>query len=152
MKTCRKCSATKDLQEFRSDRKDCRSCEREACRIYATANRPRRNARLSRWRRNNPDKAAAVDRRRHLRANYGLTEIQVETMRKAQGGRCLLCRSDKSLVIDHCHTTGRVRGLLCMPCNTTLGHVEAHPEWIGRATIYLGEPCHADVLLEIANR
>lgn len=152
MKTCRTCVEPKNPVEFRPSRPDCRACERAAARVYGAANRPKRNARLSRWRKANPDKAAANDRRKHLMANYGLTEQEVEAMRVAQGGRCLICLTQGVLVIDHCHRTGRVRGLLCTPCNNALGHVEARAGWLDRAAVYLGAPCHADVLLEIANR
>jgi hypothetical protein len=141
----------KPSAQFRERRPDCRSCERAACRAYGAANRPKRNARLSSWRRANPEKAAAADRRKHLKANCGLTEQQVEAMRLAQGGHCALCLTDGPLVIDHCHETGRVRGLVCTPCNTALGHAEARGGWLGRAAVYLASPCHADVLLELAN-
>lgn len=151
MRSCRSCAETKRLPEFRGGRSDCRACERAACREYAAANKPGRNARLARWRRENPHKAAAVDRRKKLKANYGLTEADVSRMHKSQGGRCALCASAGPLVVDHCHDTGRIRGLLCVPCNTFLGRVEANPGWLDRAAAYLGEPCHADVLLELAN-
>lgn len=43
----------------------------------------------------------------------------------AQGGRCALCsKATADLVIDHCHTTSSVRGLLCQPCNVGLGWYE----------------------------
>jgi len=151
MKACRTCSEGKDPTQFRPSRPDCRACERAAAREYGASNRAKRNARLSRWRKMNPDKAAANDRRKHLRANYGLTEQDVEDMRIAQGGRCLLCPTEGALVIDHCHQTGRVRGLLCTPCNNALGHVEARDGWLCRAAVYLDAPCHADVLLDLAN-
>lgn len=73
-------------------------------------------------------------------------------MQVAQGGKCLLCRrADEKLVVDHCHETGRVRGLLCTPCNNFLGWVEGSPGIMERAAAYLSQPCHADVLLEVAN-
>ena len=100
MKACRTCSEGKDPTQFRPSRPDCRACERAAAREYGASNRAKRNARLSRWRKMNPDKAAANDRRKHLRANYGLTEQDVEDMRIAQGGRCLLCPTEGALVID----------------------------------------------------
>lgn len=55
---------------------------------------------------------------------YGLTAEQHQAMIDAHGGRCALCQRDRPLHIDHDHTSGRVRGLLCLQCNTTLGWVE----------------------------
>ena len=65
MKACRTCSEGKDPTQFRPSRPDCRACERAAAREYGASNRAKRNARLSRWRKMNPDKAAANDRRKH---------------------------------------------------------------------------------------
>ena len=54
----------------------------------------------------------------------------------AQGGLCAICRNgDRKLVTDHDHATGRVRGLLCSPCNSRLGYVEG--AWMPAATAYL---------------
>lgn len=55
---------------------------------------------------------------------YGLTELEVETILNRQGGKCALYDQTKSLVIDHDHLTGRVRGLLCYRCNNALGGYE----------------------------
>lgn len=53
---------------------------------------------------------------------YGLTLSQWRKMLSKQGGVCAICGDGKAnLVIDHCHTTGKVRGLLCSHCNTGLG-------------------------------
>jgi hypothetical protein len=44
-------------------------------------------------------------------------------MLELQQGKCAICEksSDKHLFVDHCHTTGKIRGLLCQHCNTLLG-------------------------------
>jgi len=151
MRSCRSCLKPKAAAEFRGQRPDCRECEREACRRYGAENRQKRNARLSKWRRENPEKASAADRRKALKRNYGLTENDVEAIRVAQGGLCAICGEAKALVIDHSHENGDVRGLLCTRCNTGIGWIEQRPDFINLVCAYLGEPCHADVLLEIAN-
>ncbi len=60
---------------------------------------------------------------------YGLLLEDYEDLLHRQGGVCALCKSpparDKSLCIDHCHDSGRVRGLLCNRCNSLLGGYEA---------------------------
>lgn len=53
--------------------------------------------------------------------HYGLTPADVVAMKKAQRHRCGICNKKKRLWIDHCHKTGRVRGLLCPGCNSALG-------------------------------
>jgi hypothetical protein len=56
-----------------------------------------------------------------------------------QGGVCALCRdpAKESLVIDHCHTTGSVRGLLCHHCNVGLGFLRDDPDVMAAAIEYL---------------
>lgn len=89
------------------------------------------------WRRRNPDRARQQVRRQHLKQQFGLTIEQYETMWRAQGGRCANPNCDataaidaadrKMLQVDHCHRTGKIRGLLCQNCNTALGHVDDDP-------------------------
>jgi hypothetical protein len=60
-------------------------------------------------------------------AKYGLTEADIERMYAEQDGKCGLCLEDLSLftfVIDHNHTTGKVRSLLHDACNKRLGFYE----------------------------
>lgn len=59
-------------------------------------------------------------RRNQLR-QYGLTPADVERMQDEQAGLCAICHSEEELVIDHCHSTGVVRGLLCGNCNKGIG-------------------------------
>lgn len=77
---CRSCKTEKPPEDFRGRRPDCRECDRAAVRAYGAANRPKRNARLARWRRENPEAARALDRRKMLR-RYGLTEAERDGVR-----------------------------------------------------------------------
>lgn len=63
----------------------------------------------------------------------------------SQGGVCLLCcKISRRFVVDHDHATGAVRGILCTPCNSVLGQLEAgkpiktrSSEWVKKAKEYL---------------
>lgn len=103
----------------------CIECRRAACRDYAASSKETRNARLRKWRKDNPKAAAQLDAKRRLKRKYGLAPEEVEFMRVAQGGRCAICdRQTSRLFVDHCHTKGHVRSLLCQTCNTFLGWYE----------------------------
>jgi predicted nucleic acid-binding Zn ribbon protein len=74
---------------------------------------------------------------------YGITAEQYEGMLKAQDYRCAICRSDEwrgknnSPHVDHCHTSGEVRGILCGNCNHGLGKFEDDPVRLRAAAAYL---------------
>lgn len=82
-------------------------------------------------------------RRRHLLTTYGLTPEQYDAMLAAQGGVCFICSGKRRylLAVDHCHATGRVRGLLCKLCNgRILTAARDNPEILRRAADYLEHP------------
>lgn len=73
-------------------------------------------------------------------AQYGLTEETYFEILKTQGGTCALCDrppGDKHLAVDHCHTTGVVRGILCGWCNRGLGLFKDNIKVLKRAITYL---------------
>lgn len=69
---------------------------------------------------------------------YGVSQPQIDALYRQQGGGCSLCGSADPECIDHCHITGRVRGLLCRICNMALAYVE-NTAWMGRARRYLNQ-------------
>lgn len=78
----------------------------------------------------------------YIHPKYGITADQFNTMLEEQDGVCAICgiqaeEYGKRFSIDHCHTTGTVRGLLCMNCNTALGHFRDDVESLERAIKYL---------------
>ena len=116
----------------------CIECRRAQCVAYGQRNRGLRNERLRKWRIKNPDAAKKLDKRARLKSKYGLTEAQVQGMREQQGGRCAICEKETSrLFIDHCHTAGHVRALICQTCNTFLGWYEKKADAILRFQKYI---------------
>lgn len=157
MKKCYKCGEIKSLDLFHrsEDRKDgrtsrCKSCSNtykrehaktnasklnEYGRLWRSTNKKKSSEYSKKWRSKNPEKVKEQDRRHHLRTEYGLTPDQYDEMVSNQGGRCLVCleipmgkRGYSTLHVDHCHLTGRVRGLLCGRCNTALGSLRESEE------------------------
>lgn len=79
---------------------------------------------------------------RHRVSLYGLSRDDVARMFLGQGKCCAICKSTtprttKDWHIDHCHTTNRVRGILCNPCNLMLGYSRDNPDVLRTAAVYL---------------
>ena len=68
---------------------------------------------------------------------YGMTRAEHEKLIEEADGLCAICKQPDLLVIDHCHATGRVRGLLCMKCNVALGFMKDDPTRLRAAADYL---------------
>lgn len=72
-----------------------------------------------------------------LRVKYGLSFEDYEELLIAQEGRCAICNRMKKLHVDHCHETGKVRGLLCNNCNCGIGNLQDSVEIVKKALDYL---------------
>lgn len=89
-----------------------------------------------------PDKMRAKSQRRRLR-RYGLTPEQYDEIWRRQGSMCVCGVTEpgpKGWCIDHCHDTGKVRGILCNGCNITLGHAQDDPHRLRVLAHYLESP------------
>jgi hypothetical protein len=84
----------------------------------------------------------AENHEKRVQETYGLKKGEYAQLYEFQGGVCALCRratgASRRLSVDHDHATGEVRGLLCRPCNTLLGHARDKVSFFRRASLYLG--------------
>ncbi|MFE9441548.1 endonuclease VII domain-containing protein [Streptomyces sp. NPDC006602] len=80
---------------------------------------------------------AAEGRAGHLKRQYGLTEAERDELIASQAGVCCICLAAPAAHVDHCHNTGRVRGVLCFSCNAALGQFKDRPDAIRRAAAYV---------------
>jgi hypothetical protein len=157
-KRCSKCGEEKPLREFSKSAtaKDglqsrCRQCAADYSREWAVANRHLTQAagrkhraanpgyateRTRRWREDNPARAAAQNRRQQCRL-YAIAESTFLELRDRPCDICGRAQGDKAHAIDHSHTNGSVRGVLCTQCNTALGKFQDSPELLARAIHYL---------------
>jgi hypothetical protein len=93
---------------------------------------------LNHHKNNSPD-GKSYWRQHNLKRSFGLTIEEYDAMHDAQGGVCAICgrpQKNKRLAVDHNHTTGKIRGLLCTTCNRALGYLE-NPDWRLKADAYL---------------
>ncbi len=127
-KECNTCKLLKPLSDFHNDRRKpdgkisrCKPCKAAYDQKYFSQQHIQA-------RRKTPE-ARSKQRDWGLQKRYGLDHAQYQRMLARQGGHCACCsatpeqESSGVLMVDHCHTTGQVRGLLCNKCNLTLGNV-----------------------------
>jgi len=94
------------------------------------------------WTKNNPEKRHLYNKRRRLKANFNLTCEEYDAMYEKQNKGCAICGAEKSelgkiLAVDHNHTTGKIRGLLCNKCNQGLGFFNDSIDLLQDAVLYL---------------
>jgi hypothetical protein len=156
-KICRICKVEKPLSEYYraagardGHRNDCRSCnlarraeqyranprpaiERE--RRWRVENADRYRERMARYREDG--KKSVSDRKSHLKRKYGLTLEDFDRMLADQGGGCAICGKNDVDNVDHDHSTGSVRGILCFRCNAAIGQLDDEPERARDLAAYL---------------
>ena len=97
----------------------------------------------SKWNKENGKKASYYSWKSRIKRKYGIDENDYEELYYSQNGKCAICSCDlkirdKQTHIDHSHSTGEVRGLLCHYCNIGIGVFKEDREIIMNALNYLG--------------
>jgi hypothetical protein len=140
--------------EFRAAVREQRAAAQEAAKTIKAQEKLERNrARARKWNEDNPEEykqrmrrwyTANADKVRsdNLLKRYKLTPEMKAAMLAEQGMCCAICGTDKpsdrsGWHVDHCHNTGKVRGLLCHHCNMGLGRFRDDAELLQKAITYL---------------
>lgn len=161
MKTCARCATPQPYEKFYRNKnckdgfrnvcKDCGKTWREA---YAEKNREHIAARMREYRAKNADRLKAGQRaykNKHAATlaakkrekHTGFSPAYFAAALESQGFACAICKRDFLLLAkqqvhaDHCHVTGRPRGVLCQVCNTGLGKFSDDPAMLRKAAEYL---------------
>jgi hypothetical protein len=128
-KTCSRCRKELSLQFFRIDKRysDGHTCWCKDC-----------------YKENNKVHYVNIKRWKDIEKKYGISKQQYKEMEKRQQGLCACCKQhpkargrNDSLVVDHCHATGVVRGLFCAKCNAGIGFFDDDPALLILASTYL---------------
>lgn len=142
---CRKCQQTKPIDRFSlrratqpeyGYRSPCKDCVNQHLRS-SPENKTRRAEWMRNYRAENPDETRAKQIK-----PYGLTLADYDRMLKEQNYGCAICGSEDNhgrlhFSIDHCHLTGKVRGLLCNLCNVGIGNLKDSIDLLEHAIEYL---------------
>lgn len=127
MKTCSKCKKEKPVGEFYYEskvRSGLSACCKKCKGLSGAA-----------WTRRNPESKQIS----HRRSRYGLEPGDYASLLERFGGKCGVCGGSNRIEIDHCHKTGKVRGILCRNCNHALGKFQDSEAMLSRAIEYLRE-------------
>lgn len=128
-RVCNDCGDAKPLGEFAIDGRS-RGGRKRICKQCTTQ-------RSLAWQRTNRERSRNSARLALIRRLYGEDGLEVEA-RRAAGEGCDICGNQTArMAIDHCHTTGRVRGLLCKDCNLVLGWMNDDPKRLHALADYL---------------
>ena len=133
---CTVCKEEKDTSAFHKAGNKKRGYQ-FSCKVCKINKREERKASMSHadW--------ALINRRNWLRTEYGLSLEDYGQMLKKQDHKCAICKTDETdvfkqvLYVDHCHNTGKIRGLLCMQCNAGLGKFKDSLDMLEAAKDYL---------------
>ena len=160
-KTCRRCKEQKPITDFpmrkaKTTRKGhylrarrssyCKECESYYGTLWSkkpeNLNKRRKVSRESRKRCRQRNLTATREKERnHQRKQFlkklGLTMTDIERMLQEQNNRCAICGVSNPLRVDHCHKTGKVRGLLCDKCNMGIGLLQDDSNILRAAAEYI---------------
>lgn len=103
------------------------------------------------WRKRNRARWDFINWRAHIKREYGISADFYMELLKAQKNRCAICnikpgKEDKKLAVEHCHETMRIRGLVCVPCNTGLGGFKDKIKSLKEAIKYLTKKKHYGII------
>lgn len=140
MKICTKCKESKPLDQFHNKKsaKDgkqssCKECNIKTVQTWQSDNSEEYE---KYWRANNTGSSYNLKRRART---YGLSVDELNKMLEAANGLCEICKREPHqwLVVDHCHNSLKVRGILCEKCNQGLGCFQDNIEFMKSAIQYL---------------
>jgi hypothetical protein len=135
-KPCKICNLN---PRYRKNSSYCKECQASFIKAWRENNVEYiREKKSEMWKNTSKDKRYDI----HLRQRYGISNDDYTVMLREQNGVCKICYGESfrlRLSVDHCHKTGKVRGLLCERCNTLLGRVKEDIRILESAITYLKE-------------
>ena len=149
MYRCVSCGEEKSMSSFktsntakRGHRGVCKGCDAISLKKWVAANYKQKEETDRKWKEANQDKVLNSYFKYNLKRNFGITVEDYYSLLDAQGGVCAICGTDKCstgrrFAVDHNHSTGVIRGLLCQACNTGIGKLGEDIQLLHRAITYL---------------
>ena len=142
-KTCTKCKETRPIDDFHNDRtgKNGKRSQCRFCVLAANKDWQARNPEHAKecWKRSSNKRYSKDVRQKRRLKSYNLSESQYTLLVSFSAGKCNICERELGTKehIDHCHDSGKVRGLLCVKCNTAIGLLNDDAALMRRAIEYI---------------
>jgi hypothetical protein len=130
-KPCSRCGKLKPVLDFHKDKYKPTGYKSQ-CKVCSALD-------FSIWRNKNLIEVRKQDRINHYINTYKLSKEEASAFVLDRTGICSICKQETLLVIDHCHTTGKVRGRICASCNSVLGYSKDRVATLENAILYLKE-------------
>lgn len=130
---CSRCDQTKPIEAFGSRKDWCKPCRAQYNKEWRRNNADKHKQSRLEWNSNNRELRSEINRA----WRYGFTVVQLRQF-LIDNPDCALC-GKPGQHIDHCHTTGQVRGHLCSNCNKGLGHFKDNVSTLAAAITYLSK-------------
>ena len=116
----------------------CKLCQRSYSNTYRKNNKEKANLSTNAWLKENKE----WHFKQKQCSKFGISVEQYNEILLRQDFKCAICSKHRnefkiSFAIDHCHLTGKIRGLLCKNCNLLLGHAKDNPEILHKSIKYL---------------
>ena len=133
LKICSSCKELKQTEEYYKEKQSkdglsysCKSCKKEQTEKYKKTDTYRKRLRKHLWK----------------KQGIEITYEQYLQLFLDQKGSCAICKTsvnqfNKGMCVDHCHETGKIRGLLCTDCNRGIGSLKDNLELLKQAVTYL---------------
>lgn len=134
---CRRCTSEKAKLNRDSDPNFAAKHKLRGSKWYAK-NKEDKLRKNKQWRENNKSKYREIN----LKSRFGLTSQEYDKLLLSQNNSCAICNKNQDefsyfLVVDHCHKTGKIRGLLCKKCNLGIGHLNDNIQILQNSIEYL---------------
>lgn len=152
-RVCNHCREEKAVGEFCQMNAVCKDCHYV---VYGAANRKWQKAKRAAdpeaarardkayyydWKQRMPDRWRRAVKNGRLKEGYGITIEDLDRMISECNATCRICGEKQldpyKMHVDHCHTTGKIRGLICGKCNVGIGMFRDNPEALENAAEYL---------------
>ena len=137
---------TEYMRKWRAQNKEKNAeYQKEYYKEYRKKNAEKLANQNKKWREANKEQDALVMLKARLKRKYNLSIEEYKTLIESQNNSCKICGTHATnnikgkLYIDHCHTTGKVRGLLCMKCNSALGLLNDNKKLVQNLLDYLNK-------------